>query len=258
MRKPYAAAGRDGRAGMQHLDLDSARSGESARRLKRRAHGSAIVRSTGAAPPRRCPHRRAPPADRRRGRARPRARSARRQRGRPQRRGRRHAEEGRHAQAARHERHLQPRHRERLLHRLEPARAHVRAPARVVSQCAGLPRLDQDRSRHRDDGAHQGQRHQRRRQDLHVPPAPRRDVEHLARARRHRRGLRAGVQDALQPGGAERRTGLLHEHDRRHEGLLRRVREGQGDGPGDRRVRQGASAARRRRLGSRRRSCSSS
>ena len=38
-----------------------------------------------------------------------------------------HPEEGRNAQAARDERHLQPRHRERLLHGLEPARAHVHA-----------------------------------------------------------------------------------------------------------------------------------
>ena len=54
----------------------------------------------------------------------------------------------------------------------------------------------------------------------------------------HGRRFRARVQDALQPGRAERRARLLHEHDRRHEGVLRRLREGQGDGRGDRRLRQ--------------------
>ena len=53
-------------------------------------------------------------------------------------------------------------------------------------------------------------------------------VEHDAGARGHCRRFRARVQDALQPGGAERGARLLHEHDRGHEGLLRRLRQGQG------------------------------
>ena len=106
--------------------------------------------------------------------------------------------------------------------------ARVHAPARLVPYANELPRGDQlvpDIATAVPDGE---RRHQRRRQDLHLPPedgvkwstTPPRQVT----ADR----LRARVQDALQPGLADRRARLLHEHDRRHEGVLRRFRQGEG------------------------------
>ena len=177
-----------------------------------------------------------------------RARGAHRDRRRPRRNARRHPDARWRAQAARDERRLQHRHGQRVLHGQQPARARLDAAARVVRERADLPRLDQARRRRRRGAAGQRQRHQRRRQDVHLQDPPGRAVGHLAAAPGDGGRLRARVQAALQPDLARGRARLLHEHHRRHEGLLRRLRQGQeADRRRHRRIRVGPQARRCRR-----------
>ncbi len=93
-----------------------------------------------------------------------------------------------------------------------------------------VPRPDQARARH-CDGRPDGRewRHHPRRQDVHAAHPPGCEVGHEPGPPGDGPGLRARVQDALQPGLAHRGAGLLHEHDHRHEVVLRRLLEGEGD-----------------------------
>ena len=87
-----------------------------------------------------------------------------------------------------------------------------------------VPRADPAQARHRDRRADEGERRHQpdgKTYTLHIKPGVKWDTTPGATGDRGR--LRARVQDALQPGLADRRAGLLREHDRRHEGVLRRA-----------------------------------
>ena len=152
------------------------------------------------------------------------------------------------SEAPRHERHLQSRHHERLLHGAQHHLAWVHAAARVLPVLAELPGgnpAGAGRRRCRPDT--RKRRHQRRREDVHLPHPPRREVGHGPAPPGQRGGFRPRVQDALQPGFPDRSARLLHQHDRRHGVLLRRLRQSQGNRARNRPIRRLPPAAGRRR-----------
>ena len=155
-----------------------------------------------------------------------------------------HAAARRHADDARPERHLQPRHRQRVLHGEQHAGADVHAAAVQLRRPdrRGDPAAGGARHRHHDPHDRQ-RRHHRRREDAHHSSAPGREVGHHPGPAGHRGRLRPRVQDAVQPGLPGRRARLLHGHDRRDGVVLRRVRQGAGHGRRDRVLRQLARPA---------------